>query len=331
MISIRRWRLVAGVTTATVIGAALLAPAAQARPSSPVVKSWHTAPGAYIFGQGMGSIWAVNADEQTNATLYRINPGINVMTRVTRLPFPVGSIVVGAGSVWLTDYYGNSVYRLAPSGTVQARITVGLQPQWMDIAFGSLWVSNHHSASVSRINLTTNQVQDTITAGDPTQFRNGPQAIAHDASRVYVANSNLPYMQAIDPSNDAVSDLAGPSPDAFCGPLLLAGGHVWSPDQCTGYTWLLNTDGSIDDAVNNAPGIALDITALGTNVWEAVDETGDPNTGYGRDGALEQRDPSTGALLRTIALGGDVRAAIGGFGDLWVYDAAAGAIRRVRP
>ena len=328
MTHIGRRHLVAGMALATMIGATLLAPAAQARGTGPVVKSWKPAPGFYLLAQGMNSIWAVNGDEQTNGTLYRINPGINVMTKVTRLPFPVGEIVVGAGSVWVSDYYGNSVYRLAPSGKVQARIFVPLQPQWMHIAFGSLWVSDHHSATMTRIDLSTNQVQDEIGVGDQTQFRNGPQAITDDGSRIYVGSSNLPYLQAVDPGTDAVTDLAA-GPDAFCGPLTFVGAHIWSPDQCTGYTWLLNTDGSVATAVDHAPGIALDLTVLGTHVWEAVDETGDPNTGAGTDGAIEERDPSTGALLRTVSLGGDVRSIVAGFGDLWVFDAAAGAIRRV--
>ena len=63
--------------------------------------------------------------------------------------------------------------------------------------------------------------------------------------------------------------------------------------------------------------------------WIGTDQTVDPDTGQGSDAVLQGREPSTGALLRTIALGGDIRDVESGFGSLWVYDNDANTIKRV--
>src|SRR4051812_33463140 len=116
----------------------------------PVVATYHLAPGYYSLDVAARAVWAVNADEFHYGRIYRINPRTNRIRLITALPFPAAGISIAFGSIWVSDYYGNRVWRLSHSGQVQGRMRVGLQPQWLHPAFGSMWVSNHHGASLSR-------------------------------------------------------------------------------------------------------------------------------------------------------------------------------------
>jgi streptogramin lyase len=211
---------------------------------------------------------------------------------------------------------------------VQAEIATGLQPQWLHAAFGSLWVSNHHGASATRIDPITNRVQDTVQVGAPDTFRDGPQAITDDGTRLYVGSSNLQALQSVDPATDAVS--TPPSiADAFCGPTEAAGGFVWSVDRCTATTYRLGTDGSVQQAIAST-GMPQGLTTAGGDVWIGDDTTFDPNSGVGSSAVLDERDASTGVLLQSVPIGGDASDLASGFGSLWVYDAVASTIRRVQ-
>ena len=61
----------------------------------------------------------------------------------------------------------------------------------------------------------------------------------------------------------------------------------------------------------------------------AYDKAFDPDTGNPIEGSLDARDPVTGALLGTIAVGGDASNVASGFGSLWTYDPGAGTVTRV--
>jgi hypothetical protein len=205
---------------------------------------------------------------------------------------------------------------------------VGLQPERIHAAFGSLWASNHHGASLSRIDPVTNTVVDTVPAGAPDTFRSGPQGMTDDGTNLYVGSSNLQALQAVAPSTDGVT--TGPSTDdVFCGPITAAGGFVWSVDPCSGAFYRLGTDGSSQQTIPSA-GVPGGITTRGAELWISDDQTFDPNTYQGSNAVLEQLDPVSGAVLRSVAIGGDATEVTSGYGDLWVYDANASTIRRIQ-
>jgi virginiamycin B lyase len=316
----------AAALVATATGLLLSSSPAGAK-AGPVVATYKVTPGFYSLAAGLNAVWALDADEVHNGELYRIDPYSHGMKLVTTLSFPAGGLTIAFGSLWVTDYYGNAVWRLGANGHVQAEVAVGLQPQWMHAAFGSLWVSNHHGASLSRIDPATNAVIDTVQVGAPGTFRNGPQDLTDDGTNLYAVSSNLQSLQAVDPATDAVS--TGPSvDDQFCGPLAAAGGFIWSADGCTGGFYQLGTDGS-EQQVIVSTGVPGGVTTLGQQLWVSNDTTFDPNTFRGSDAVVEQLDPVTGAVLRTVAIGGDAADVTSGFGDLWVWDSNASTIRRV--
>ncbi|MGN6608834.1 MAG: hypothetical protein ACTHMS_17715 [Jatrophihabitans sp.] len=321
-------RLTAAIAATTVAAGLLLGGTvdATARPG-PVVATYKPAPGYYALAVGPDAVWALDADEYHDGVLYRLDPRSHAMKLVTTLPFPAGGLVVADGSLWVSDYFGDAVWRLAPSGRVQDEIAVGLQPQWLHAAFGSIWVSNHHGASVSRIDAATDTVVATVPAGAAGVFRNGPQAITDDGTRVYVGSSNQQALEAIDPADDIVTTPASVD-DGFCGPIEAAGGAVWSVDNCSSTLYRLSPDGAVLDTFGST-GAPVSLAVQGATVWVGDDTVYDQGSGAGSSAVLEQRDAATGDLLRSVPIGGDAGALAVGFGDLWVYDGVANTVRRV--
>lgn len=164
----RRWGIALLAAWAATV--TISAPGAQADPRA-VVVTWPVAPGSDDLTAGMGAMWAINVDEFHRGVLYRIDPATNEISTVTTVPFAPGGITAAYGSIWVADYYGNAVWRLAPDGRVQATIRTGLQPQSMTAAFGSLWTSNHHSGSLTRIDPADDAVVATVPVGQRHTFR----------------------------------------------------------------------------------------------------------------------------------------------------------------
>ncbi len=316
--------LVALVALAT--GLTVAAPAANAK--SAVVATYKVTPGYYSLATGLGAVWVLDADEFHYGKLYRIDPVTHHMALAARLSFPAGGLAVAYGSVWVSDYFGNAVWRFSASGHVQAEIGVGLQPQWLHAAFGSLWSSNHHGASLSRIDPGTNSVVATVPAGAPGVFRSGPQDLTDDGTKLFVVSSNQQSLQSVDPTTNATTTFGGTA-DQGCGPLVAIDGFVWSADGCSGAFYQLAADNGSVHHVVPSTGVPGGVTTLGGQLWASNDTTFDPATFQGSDAVVERLDPVSGAVLRTVSLGGDATAVISGFTDLWVWDANASTIRRV--
>ena len=316
-----------GLLLATVIGAP-----ASAATSAPIIAGWRVAPGAYELDAGLGAMWAANVDEFHDGQIYRIDATTGSITLVTTLPIPLGGMTFAFRSIWVSDYYGNSVWRIAPDGRVQAVFPTGLQPLRVHAAFGSIWVANHHGSSLTRIDPTSSTVIDTVPVGEPHRFRNGPQDFTADATRLYVGSSNLFKLQAVDPVADSVTTperRAGN--DGFCGDLQAIDGFVWSADQCSQAAYRLSTDGTVQQVLDASPGNVTSLTVLDREVWIAREPVIDPATGQASHGVLDERDPRNGHLLRTVGIGGDPWTVRSAFGDLWVFDARRHSVLRVHP
>ena len=135
--------LIASLTLATVSLTSIpVAANAAARPSHIVSSAPLPLPaGGYRLAAGLGAMWAVRADEFNSTLIFRIDPRTNVPVRVGELPFPAASFAIADGSLWISDYFGNAVWRVSPRGVVDARIATGLHPEAVYPAFGSVWVA----------------------------------------------------------------------------------------------------------------------------------------------------------------------------------------------
>ncbi len=298
-----------------------------------VVKTFRLPPGFYYDAvEGLGSMWLVRDDDANATLIYRVNPKTNAIKRVAKLYFPAGGVAFGYHSLWASDYYGDAAYRISPSGTVQARIPTGLQPQSIHLAFGSVWVSNHHSRSLTRIDPRTNRVIATASAGGH-QFRDGPQQMTDDGHHLYVGSSDLLKLQRISPASNRTFTPAGPPlPDQFCAELDYSDGSIWSDDvNCTDSVYRLDKSGQIRQTISygGTQGGVGSMSVLGNVVWVAADQHFNPNTFQGHNAVLRAYRASTGALLCTRPVGGDSTTLAHGFGDLWMFDAHRSTIRRI--
>jgi streptogramin lyase len=72
-------------------------------------------------------------------------------------------VVVAFGSVWVANHHGDSVTRVDPTTmTIQATIKTGTGPGWFAVADDAVWVSNQNSVGMTRVDPTTG---DTIKTG----------------------------------------------------------------------------------------------------------------------------------------------------------------------
>jgi hypothetical protein len=318
----------AGVLCAVLAGSLLLvAPAGAASNPARIVATIQLPRGAYDLRAGLGAMWALTVDEASYSRLYRIDPRTNLVTEAVPLGFPGSGLALGYGSVWVSDYYGNRLYRLSPQGAVQAVIPVGLQPQWLHIAFGSVWTSNHHGHSLTRVDPNTDGVVATVRVGAPL-FRNGPQDMTDDGRFLYVASSNLPYLQRVDPTTESVRNLSETG--------IEYGGELeWVPPPPIGGTiW------------NNYPHVLLGYDVLGSVRVRVRPDTGDSVSGlsyldglvfFGENipglpahALLRGVDPVSGERVVQVPIRGRVGAVSVGFGDLWEVDQRTGVVQRVR-
>ena len=341
MITPARGRLrVAAMATvlALVVGmiAALAAASpAAASPPGAVVASIYLPRDSYDLESGLGAMWALSNDDFHTfySTLYRIDPGTNRVTERVHLGFPAPFLTTGYGSVWVTDYYASKLYRLSPAGQVRATIPTGLQPQWLHIAFGSVWVSNHTRALGDPLDPLTNGVIATVQVG-ARQFRSGPQDLTDNGHYLYVESSDLPYLQRIDPATDTVRNLTPTGLDYgselrwVSGP---AGGTLWNiafpgaQADVYGYDIL----GTIRLRIRPAAGTTLALHALAyldDVIWYAENTRGHPDSA-----TLRGVDRVTGALVQTIPVIGQVSTLHAGFWHLWAVDPITGIVQRIHP
>jgi hypothetical protein len=72
-------------------------------------------------------------------------------------------VVVAFGSVWVANHHGDSVTRVDPTSmTILATIQTGTGPGWFAVAEDAVWVSNQNSVGMTRVDPRTG---DTIRTG----------------------------------------------------------------------------------------------------------------------------------------------------------------------
>ena len=332
---LRMSRVLGTGLTALAVTISLAAPAFAATPAAAttpadVVAKIQLPHGSYQLSPGLHAMWALSGDGAVYSTLYRIDPVTNQATQVAHLGFPGAGLTIGYGSIWVTDLYASTLVRLSPTGQVQATIRVGLQPQYVHIAFGSVWTSNHHAHSITRVDPLTNGVLATINIG-ANQFRDGPQDFTNDGRYLYAESSNLPYLQRIDPTTNTRVNLT-PTGLAYGGDLIWtsgpAGGTLWNNPQDP------NTGQVLVDGYDVHGAIRIDLplpSTVTTNALAHLDHTvflGENINGVTGHALIQSVDQSTGAVVATLTVPGQVSTLRAGFGDLWCVD--NNIIRRIR-
>jgi streptogramin lyase len=236
----------------------------------------------------------------------------------------VKTIDVGAGSdaldgievtkttIWIADFGASKLIRLdrAP-GSKPVQIPMADAEDVLAVG-DSIWVTNHHEGSVTRIDAKSNAVIGTTDVGQ-VGF-DGPQRLAFGDGSVWVDESNESSMIRLDPTSGAVIAKIALTHLAPCGGILATDTAVWATG-CHDSTVM----GRIDPATNtDVAGIRLD--AYGQDVSEVNDAIWVPVGGPLPAGELERIDPVTTTVTTKLSINGlsDVTGSVVAANALWV-------------
>ena len=124
------------------------------------------------------------------------------------------------GSLWVTGHHTNEVIRIDPvSLKIVARITSGPGPGWFAVTDDAIWVTNKNGSGISRIDPQTNELVTSVGTGSPC----GPPAVA--AGSVWIVGCDTQVIERIDPATNTVVDsipAAGYSEPILAGDQLFA-------------------------------------------------------------------------------------------------------------
>jgi virginiamycin B lyase len=253
-----------------------------------------------------------------SATLSRVNPRTNKVTKTGRLGAEPCGIAAGAGSLWIDGYGTSRVERVNPKTMkVVKRIKVGINVWDVAYAYGSVWATNNYDGSVARIDPATNRIVKTIkTGGQPTNF-----AVADSALWVGNNATTGQDIYRIDPATNTSKafDVGHGRPS----------GIIVSADA----VWVANGDGTVVrlDPATGSVGATIkvgqmpqqgDLAPDGT-VW-IPNQLGD---------SISIIDPQTNAVTRTMKLKAGTAPFVlrRGFGDMWVGSFRSQILWRIRP
>lgn len=145
------------------------------------------------------------------------NSRLNALDRV--------SITATATTAWVLEGDTGVLHRIGPSGDA---VKFGVRPGIgeLDAGAGSLWVTNSHAGTVTRMNLRTGRVMGTIHTGG------APLAIDAQGDAVWVTDIWRGLLLRIDPETDEVVEQlrACSAPRA----VVARGAFVWVGDRATG-------------------------------------------------------------------------------------------------
>jgi YVTN family beta-propeller protein len=168
-----------------------------------------------------GTLWVPNCGDKT-ITRLDLKSGDVKATIKTTIGSSEGSVVAGAGSIWLMTDQKGTLARVDPdTNAVVAEIYVA--PGSYGLAFGedAVWVTSTERGVVSRVDPHTNLVAETIKVGPQPRF------IATGAGSVWTLNQGDGSVSRIDPKTNkviATIEVGVPGPG---GDIAVGEGSVW--------------------------------------------------------------------------------------------------------
>jgi hypothetical protein len=304
-------------------------------------------------GVGAGSVWAIDRAEKG---LVQIDPATNGV--VAQIPGVAGAApVVGESAVWVPNAIANRLFRVDfDTGAVTEIATGPSSDEWpiaSVVTGGAVWVGNHHSGTIVRVDPRTNTVVASVRWGE--HANGGIYHMASDGSSIWVTASRTSEVTEIDPATNAVVRRT-PVPTGTCGGATVDASAVW---VTSGFdrlyacwrraNWGMSRIDLATGAVTriDVGGRPIDVRVAFGAVWVLVDA---PSL------ALVRLDPTTYRVVGRLPLassrclpqttgncpGAEYATALEvGFGSLWVRRSVApnlpsgnqapGAVLRIEP
>lgn len=252
----------------------------------------------------------------------------------------------------------NSVVALDPNGSVTTTLAVGARPVAAVAAADSLWVANLDDHTVTRIDLSSRRILESIPIGG------APTALAATPGAVWVSD-NTGEISRIDPEYDLPVQTGQLAADST-----LPHGTAWPMQAASGSIWIVDPDGYVaqfDPGSGRLTGAEVDVgnepsavAAGAASLWVTNSADGtvtriDPVTkvastipvGHGPDAvavnaagvwvanagddALVRINPNTGAVAATASVGDGPAAVVATATALWVANARGDTVMRLDP
>jgi YVTN family beta-propeller protein len=145
--------------------------------------------------------------------LARIAARTNRVTARVKVPATgLSDLAVGDGSVWATDPYQGTLWRIDPgTHVVERTIDVGIGADSVAFGLGSVWVANSLQGTLSQVDPATNRVVHRIPLGST------PRALVVGEGLVWVAVAGERLVAAARPQAGQTAQIL---PATICSPLV---------------------------------------------------------------------------------------------------------------
>jgi YVTN family beta-propeller protein len=217
--------------------------------------------------------------------------------------------------VWAANNADGTLSRIdLRTHTVVQTIRVGSAPDAVAVTGHDVWVANGGDGTVSRVNAGSNTVVQQINVG------NEPAAIGSGPSGVWVANQGDDTVDRINPVTGTVTIRnipVGAGPDGIA----VGAGAVWVANGRDGTVSRIDpASGTVSSPVFVGAG-PEGITATAHAVWVTC----------ALDLSVWRLSPASGRVVAVIRVGDGPRAVAAGPGGIWVSDEFDGTVARIDP
>ena len=205
--------------------------------------------------------------------------------------------------------------------TALASIRLEGFPDWLEIGFGSLWVSNAGLGGVQRIDPDTNKVVALVTVNQPCA------AMAAGIGSLWVASRKDKAIYRIDAHNNKVTATIPVTVADSEGSIAAGQGGVWVLTDQKGI--LTRIDAVTNEVIANISVKPYSYAAAAGygEIW--VTNTGRPRST--ENGSVQRIDPKTNTVVATIAVHSQPRFLAVGEGAVWVLNQTGGTVSRIDP
>jgi YVTN family beta-propeller protein len=211
---------------------------------------------------------------------------------------------IADGAVWVGNHRSNSISRIDPaSNSVTATVPVPRDPTGITAGFGSIWTFAFDPTGVTRVDIATNEVVVTIPISAPGGSYTG---LVEGGDSMWIAPEGG-RLYRIDPEDNTATDVAGLDTDCP-GSLAFIDGSLWHVPLCGAPVVLrINPD-------NGKVLKKVEVPADSHAVWAGLDRLW-AVTAWGE---LTEIDPAANEALRSKSVGLAAEQVRTGLGAVWV-------------
>ena len=215
-----------------------------------------------------------------------------------------GYAAVAAGSVWVGNHRSDSISRIDPlTDSVTATVSVPGLPTGITAGFGSIWTFTVDDRAVQRVDIATEKVVATIPVDAPAGSITG---FVEAEGAMWLAPEGGRLIR-IDPKDNTATDVLGLDTDCP-GSLAAAEGSLWHVPLC-GAPVVLRIDPADAKVVAK-----IEVPDASHAVWGGLDRV----WAVSRWGDLAEIDPAANKMIRSESVGLAAEQVQTGLGAVWV-------------